>query len=127
MINVQNGSKSTSQSDVGFAILSYGDDAWSIQYRGKQTELARSDEGGTTTSIEVIIVKASNTLCGDGLKNLAVVPLNNLRNEENGGAMLLRVPVSSLVGMAQFGEQMQGFGYPYYSFGTRISIDKDDG
>ena len=80
MINVQNESKSTSQpiptlplvssSDVGFGILSYGDDAWSIQYRGKQTELARSDEGGRATSIEVIIVKASNTLCGDGQKNL---------------------------------------------------------
>ena len=55
MINVQNGSKFTSQpiptlplassSDVDFGIISYCDDAWSIQYRGEQAELTRSDEG----------------------------------------------------------------------------------
>ena len=41
--------------------------------------------------------------------------------------MLLRVPASSLVGMAWFADQMQALGYPYYSFGVRISIDKADG
>jgi hypothetical protein len=137
MISVQNGPKSTSNStptppvisssDVDFGIISYRDDVWSIQYRGKEAKLALSDGEGTSTWIEGIMVKASGTLCSDGLKNLAVVPLNNLRNEAHGGPMLLRVPVSSLEGMARFGEKMQALGYPYYSFGARISIAKDGG
>jgi hypothetical protein len=134
MINVQNATLQPTptlpldgSSDVDFGIISYRDDVWSIQYRGKQAELARPGEGGTATSIEVIIAKASSTLCGDGLKNLAVVPLNNLRNKENGGAMLLRVPASSLADMARFAEHMQALGYPYYSFGVRISIGAVDG
>jgi hypothetical protein len=106
-----------------FGMISYRDDAWSTQYRGKQTQLAQ----GAAASIEVIIVKASKSLCSDGLKNLAIVPLNNLRNEEHGGPMLLRVPVSSLEGMALLAAQMQALGFPYYSFGVRISIDNDNG
>ena len=137
MINVQNGFKSTSKSnptpsiasssDLDFSIISYRGGSWSIQHRGEQTELLRPYGNGPATSVDLVIVKASARLCRDGLKNLAVVPLDNLRNEQHGGPMLLRVPISSLEGTAQFAEQMQALGYPYYSFGIRISIDKGDG
>ena len=116
-----------SSSDLDFGIIGYCGDAWSIQYRGKQTKLLRPDGWVFATSVDVVIVKASDRLCRDGLKNLAVVPLDNLRNEQHGGPLLLRVAVSSLKGMAQFAEEMKALGYPYYSFGVRISIDKGDG
>lgn len=60
--------------------------------------------------------------CSDS-KRLAVVPLDNLHNEIQGGPMLLRVPAASLRDLAAYGEKMQALGYPYYSVGTRISFD----
>jgi Family of unknown function (DUF5906) len=137
MISVLNGYKSNpnpiptppvaSSSDFDFGIISYSGDAWSIQYRGKQTILMQPEGKEAANSVELVIVKASDRLCKDGLKNLAVVPLDNLRNEQHGGPVLLRVPVSSLGGMARFAEDMLALGYPYYSFGIRILIDKNDG
>jgi hypothetical protein len=103
MINVQDGSRSPSNSiptppvgsssDLDFGIIDYSGDGWSIQYRGNQTNLMQPKGKEAATSVDVVIVKASDRLCRDGLKNLAVVPLDNLRNDQHGGPMLLRVPV----------------------------------
>ncbi len=60
--------------------------------------------------------------CSDS-KRLAVVPLDNLHNEIQGGPMLLRVPAASLRDLASYGEKMQALGYPYYAIGTRIAFD----
>lgn len=63
--------------------------------------------------------------CQDN-KRLAVVPLDNIANEVYGGPMLLRVPPASLQELAHFGNKMSKLGYPYYSFGTRISFDNEE-
>lgn len=60
--------------------------------------------------------------CSDS-KRVAVVPLGDIANEVYGGPMLLRVPAASLNDLAQFGNKLQGLGYPYYAVGVRISFD----
>ena len=60
--------------------------------------------------------------CSDS-RRLAVVPLNDIRNEVYGGPMLLRVPAASLQELAMFAKKMAGLGYPYYSIGIRVSFD----
>ena len=139
MINDQDGSKSSSNSipmamapiasssDLDFSIIDYSGYGWSIQYRGNHTNLMQPKGKEPATSVDVVIVKASDRCGQDGLKNLAVVPLDNLRNDPHGGPMLLRVPASSLGGMARFAEDMLTLGYPYYSFGIRILVDTNDG
>src|SRR6476619_1370251 len=121
MTNLQSGPRSTSDStstppfdsssDVDFSVISHRGDMWSIQRRGSQTELMWPSGEGAATSIDVIVVNASNGICSDGAKNLAVVPLSNLRNEQHGGAVLLRVSGISLQRLARFGEQMEALGY----------------
>lgn len=56
-------------------------------------------------------------------KRLAIVPLNDLKNEVYGGAMLLRVPAASLQDIAMYGKGCMKLGYPYYAVGTRIGFD----
>lgn len=60
--------------------------------------------------------------CSDS-RRLAVVPLQDIKNEVYGGPMLLRVPAASLQDLAQFGQKMGHLGYPYYSIGVRVSFD----
>jgi hypothetical protein len=60
--------------------------------------------------------------CNDS-KRLAVVPLNDLANELMGGPMLLRVPAASLKDLKTYGDQLQGYGFPYFAVATRISFD----
>ncbi|HLL29023.1 MAG TPA: hypothetical protein VKT73_15405 [Xanthobacteraceae bacterium] len=60
--------------------------------------------------------------CQDS-KRLAVVPLDDIRNEMFKGPMLLRVPAGSLQDLATFGQRYQAMGYPYYSIGVRIAFD----
>jgi hypothetical protein len=60
--------------------------------------------------------------CSDS-KRVAVVPLQDVRNEVYGGPMLLRVPAASLQDLAGFGSKMNGLGYPYYAIGTRVAFD----
>jgi hypothetical protein len=60
--------------------------------------------------------------CSDS-KRLAVVPLNDIKNEALGGPMLLRVPAASLADLKNYGGFMSQRGYPYYAVGTRIAFD----
>ena len=60
--------------------------------------------------------------CSDS-KRLAVVPLDDLRNETFGGPLLLRVPPASLQDTSIYSSTMQKLGYPYYAIGTRIAFD----
>lgn len=60
--------------------------------------------------------------CSDS-KRAAIVPLLDIKNEMFGGPMLLRIPAASLQELAQFGQKMQGLGYPYYSIGIRVAFD----
>lgn len=60
--------------------------------------------------------------CGDS-RRIAVVPEGDFKNELYGGAMLLRVPGSSLSNLAKFGKKMKGQGYPYNTIITKVSFD----
>lgn len=62
--------------------------------------------------------------CGDS-RRLAVIPEGDFKNEVYGGAMLLRVPASSLSNLAQFGKKMKNRGFPYNTIVTRVSFDTD--
>lgn len=57
-------------------------------------------------------------------KKLAVVPLADIRNATMGGAMLFRVPPSSLKGLSVMADQLKGRGYPYNSVAVRIAFDQ---
>lgn len=63
--------------------------------------------------------------CSDS-KRLAVTPLNDLANELMGGPMLLRVPAASLRDLKSYGDQLQGYGFPYFGVATRISFDVNE-
>ncbi len=58
-------------------------------------------------------------------KKLAVVPLSNIRNAELGGAMLFRVPPSSLKDLSSLADAMKARGYPYNSIAIRFGFDMD--
>jgi hypothetical protein len=58
-------------------------------------------------------------------KKLAVVPLADIMNVGLGGAMLFRVPPSSLKELSAMSDQLKGRGYPYNSVAVRISFDLD--
>lgn len=63
--------------------------------------------------------------CSDS-KRLAIVPLNDLKNELMGGPMLLRVPAASLKDLKSYGDSLQAHGYPYFAVATRISFDSTE-
>src|SRR5262245_61909297 len=50
--------------------------------------------------------------CADS-KRLAIVPMNDIKNEAFGGPMLLRVPAASLQDLAAYGGRMDQLGFPY--------------
>jgi len=56
-------------------------------------------------------------------KKLAVVPLADIRNATMGGAMLFRVPPSSLKDLSVMADALKGRGYPYNSVAVRIAFD----
>ena len=56
-------------------------------------------------------------------KKLAVVPLQDIKNATMGGAMLFRVPPSSLKDLSVMADQLKGRGYPYNSVAVRIAFD----
>jgi hypothetical protein len=56
-------------------------------------------------------------------KKLAVVPLADIRNQTMGGAMLFRVPPSSLKDLSVMADVLKGRGYTYNSVAVRISFD----
>lgn len=60
--------------------------------------------------------------CGDN-KRLAVVPLNDLRNEAMGGPMLLRAPAASLKDLKAYADLLNQHGFPYFAVATKISFD----
>lgn len=60
--------------------------------------------------------------CSDN-RRIAVVPLNDLKNDVYGGAMLLRVPAASLSDLSMYGKKMVAKGYPYNAIATRIGFD----
>ena len=60
--------------------------------------------------------------CTDS-KRLAVVPADNIGNEQFGGPMLLRVPAASLADMASYDGNLLAKGFPYFSVATAISFD----
>lgn len=56
-------------------------------------------------------------------KKLAMVPLADIRNASMGGAMLFRVPPSSLKDLSVMSDALKGRGYPYNSVAVRIGFD----
>jgi len=63
--------------------------------------------------------------CSDS-KRLAVVPLDDLDNEMFNGPMLLRVPGASLTDLVSLNQKMKSAGYPYQSYGVKISFDVNE-
>lgn len=56
-------------------------------------------------------------------KKLAIVPLADIRNVAMGGAMLFRVPPSSLKDLSTMADSLKARGYPYNSVAVRIGFD----
>ena len=60
--------------------------------------------------------------CSDS-RRIAVIPENDFKNERYSGAMLLRVPASSLSNLSAYGKKMKQVGFPYNTIVTRCSFD----
>lgn len=60
--------------------------------------------------------------CQDN-RRVAVVPLNDMRNEIYGGPMLLRIPAGSLGDLAQMGKELKARGFPYNAVAVKIAFD----
>lgn len=58
-------------------------------------------------------------------KKLAVVPLQDLRNESWGGPMLFRVPPSALGDLSKLADALKARGFPYNAVAVRFSFDLD--
>jgi hypothetical protein len=56
-------------------------------------------------------------------KKLAIVPVADIMNESMGGAMLFRVPPSSLSDLGMLADAMKQRGFPYNSIAVRIGFD----
>lgn len=56
-------------------------------------------------------------------KKLAIVPLADIRNTAFGGAMLFRVPATSLKELSIMADALKGRGYPYNSVAVRMTFD----
>jgi hypothetical protein len=62
--------------------------------------------------------------CQDS-RRVAVVPLNDIPNERDGGPLLLRVPAASLKDLSLYGKQLLDSGFHYRAVGTRLGFDMD--
>ena len=60
--------------------------------------------------------------CSDS-RRMAVIPEGDFKNERYSGAMLLRVPASSLSNLSAYGKKMKQVGFPYNTIITRCSFD----
>lgn len=58
-------------------------------------------------------------------KKLAIVPLADIKNIGFGGAMLFRVPPSSLKELSTMADGLKSRGYPYNSVAVRIGFDME--
>lgn len=62
--------------------------------------------------------------CSDS-RRIATIPEGDFKNERYSGAMLLRVPASSLSNLSAYGKKMKQVGFPYNTIVTRCSFDHD--
>ena len=62
--------------------------------------------------------------CSDS-RRIAVIPEGDFKNERYSGAMLLRVPASSLSNLSVYGKKMKQRGFPYNTIITRCSFDHE--
>lgn len=60
--------------------------------------------------------------CSDN-KRIAVVPAADIKNENYGGPMLLKLPPSSFAGLAELESQLHQQGYTYFALVMRCSFD----
>lgn len=60
--------------------------------------------------------------CQD-VRRIAVVPSGDIRNENYGGPMLLRIPPMSLNNLAKFGTDLARMGYQPYMVETKLKFD----
>jgi hypothetical protein len=67
--------------------------------------------------------KATNSKACQDTRKVAIVPAFNMRNENFGGAMLLRIPPDSLKALAQYARGLEAQGAPTYGVVTRIMFD----
>jgi len=63
--------------------------------------------------------------CADS-KRLAIMPLEDLANKGKLGPMLLRVPAASLQDTKNYAHALKGYGYDYFTVGSRISFDAQE-
>jgi hypothetical protein len=62
--------------------------------------------------------------CQDN-RRLAVVPVNDPKNEMFGGPMLLRIPAGSLSDLAMMGKELKQRGFPYNAVSVKFGFDID--
>ena len=62
--------------------------------------------------------------CSDS-RRIAAIPEGDFKNERYSGAMLLRVPASSLSNLSAYGKKMKQVGFPYNTIITRCSFDHE--
>lgn len=60
--------------------------------------------------------------CQDN-RRMAIVPINDLKNETFGGLMLLRIPAASLADLALMGKNLKARGFPYNAVSVKIGFD----
>jgi hypothetical protein len=62
--------------------------------------------------------------CADS-RRLAIVPAEDINNEDFGGPILLRVPQGSLAGLINFNAECRKVGVPYYAVVVELGFDVD--
>lgn len=67
-------------------------------------------------------IATNSKACADTRK-LAVVPMQNIRNDNFGGPMLLRVPAASLSNLAEFDRSVRAAGAPFFAVVVRVTFD----
>lgn len=60
-------------------------------------------------------------LCSDN-KRLAIVPAKDMRNEAYGGALIFRVPPTSLSNLDLYSDELKKMGIPFYAYTTFMEI-----
>lgn len=90
----------------------------------KQAELCATCPKNVFGSRANAATGAKGKACQDS-KRIAVVPLSDLKNEQWGGPLLLRVPPASLSGMGTYNAHLQNAGHTYFSVATRLQFNNE--
>lgn len=69
--------------------------------------------------------KSRGKACTDS-KRLAIVPSDDMKNEINGGAMLMRVPPASLAGLQEYASKLRASSAVFFAVSTWVYFDPNE-